>query len=268
MFIIKGDLKNTPIPFYKSMPVIVPKSKPSKVVRKRSTKKTSFAIDEPDSLYQIWTCYINIGKMLKNRGCIIEDVDELTNMDFETFKKEVEDNDMVVPSFSVENERRKYLSHVIIYPLDQVVKKNVLINIEEMLNTELPDDYIHNIIFIGTEKSTSKIKKILNDKPFAKEYGKIIYESLSLAFFYDDKVSNVICDPMRELSQEEIEELKHNDSGFDPKNLPTLLTSDPMCMYYAFPIGTIVEIIRTDDVFVKMTAYRIVKTIRQVTARG
>jgi DNA-directed RNA polymerase subunit H (RpoH/RPB5) len=250
------------------MPPIVPKPKPVKVVRKRTTKKTSLAIDEPDSLYQIWTCYINIGKMLKNRGCIPSEVEELTDVDFDTFKKEVEDNDMVVPSFSVENERRKYLSHVIIYPLDQVVKKNVLVNIEEMLSAELPEDYVHNIIFIGTEKSTSKIKKILNDKPFSKEYGKIIYESLSLAFFYDDKVSNVICDPMRELSQEEVEDLKYNDSGFDPKNLPILLTSDPMCMYYGFPTGTIVEVIRTDDVFVQMTAYRIVQTIRQVTARN
>jgi len=253
---------------YKKMAPTVPKPKSTKVVRKRTSKKTSFAVDEPDSLYQIWTCYINIGKMLKNRGCIESEVDELTDLDFETFKKEVEDNGMVVPSFSVENERRKYLSHVTIYPLDQVVKKNVLVNIEEMLNVELPDDYTHNIIFIGTEKSTSKIKKILNDKPFAKEYGKIIYESLSLAFFYDDKVSNEICDPMRELIQEEVENLKHNDSGFDPKHLPYLLTSDPMCMYYGFPTGTIVEVIRKDEVFGEMTAYRIVQTIRQVTARN
>lgn len=233
---------------------------------KAKAKSGVFTVD-PNDLLSIWNYYKNVGKMLVNRGCDKDQILEFTGLPFVEFRELAEQHDMSIIPLVVDNNRRKYVTSVTLYTLDKVDAKNILSHVEELLAEPLPEGYMHNIIFIAKEKFVSKIKKIFAERPFFKEYGKINYETFDLAFFYDDKISNIMCVPIRELSQAEVQHLKETDRGFNPDSLPALLTSDPMCMYCGFPIGTVVEIKEEDEVFGTMTMHRIVTTLRGFNMR-
>lgn len=230
---------------------------------KSGQKSIVFSVD-PNDLLSIWSYYKNIGKMLTNRGC---EKETLTDLSFVEFREHAEERDMSIEPLIVENPRRKYLTSVTLYTLDKVDAKHILSHVEDLLLHDLPEGYTHNIIFVTKEKFVSKIKKIFAERPFFKEYGKINYETFDIAFFYDDKISNIMCVPMRELSSAEVQTIKERDRGFNPDFLPALLTSDPMCMYYGFPIGTVVEIKEDDEVFGHMTMHRVVTTLRGFNMR-
>jgi DNA-directed RNA polymerase subunit H (RpoH/RPB5) len=235
--------------------------------RKRSTKDL-FVIDNINLIQQHWTCYVNIGKMLRARGCDYDETEDIINISFIDFKKMLADTDNVIPVITIENENRKYLTHVTMYPLDTVQKKSILVHLENLISQDLLDGYSHNIIFVGTDKSTPKIKKIFADRPFVKGSGKrIIYETFLLSFFFENLIDNHLVDPTREVPKEEIAELVAKDPTFVVTALPVLLTTDPISAYYGFPSGTVVEVKRTDEVFATgMTMYRYVMSQRQLMA--
>jgi hypothetical protein len=73
---------------------------------------------------------------------------------------------------------------------------------------------------------------------------------------------------MRELTSDEVLALQESDPTINIKDLPILLTSDAMSMFYGFPINSIIEVTRDDEVFATgMTAHRIVQSMRQVSMR-
>jgi len=230
-----------------------------------------FAIDKPDKMESFHLNYVNIGKMFKNRGIEDKVIEDMINMDYATFRKMVEDNNMSIPQINVVNEHRKYLTHIIIYPMDQVQKNKIMTAIKKIVSAKLPGpEYSHNVVFIGTEKSETKIKKHTIGNPFSRSDNKVVYQTFGLDFFDENIVDNELCDPMFEVSQEEYDEYVLKNPGFIKDDLPVILMNDPIVIYYGWPKNTLIKIKRKDEVdVVGCDAYRVTRTLKsQISKNG
>jgi DNA-directed RNA polymerase subunit H (RpoH/RPB5) len=207
--------------------------------------------------------------MLVARGCSDKRLSEIEEMSSLQFKNMVNDNNNTIPHITTINKRRNYKVSVILYPLDSVQKEALLNHINAIISTPIDEAQQYNIIFVATAKSLPKIKKILADRPFVKsENKKIVYESFQIDNFFENIIDNELCPKMRELTSDEVLALQESDPTINIKDLPILLTSDAMSMFYGFPINSIIEVTRDDEVFATgMTAHRIVQSMRQVSMR-
>jgi hypothetical protein len=236
---------------------------------KRKKVKDIFDIKDINSVDQLWMCYVNVAKMLIARGSTEKSIVDVTKTELIDFKNTINQNNNAVPTITCNNDKRGCTTFVTIYPLDTVQKDAILSHINGLITQEIPENYYHNVIFVATEKSLPKLKKILSDNPFVKsENKKIKYESFQIDTFFENIIDNILCPKMRELSKQEIDALVASDPTLNVEELPILLSSDAMAMFYSFPLNAVIEVQRNDEVFATgMTAYRIVKSFRQISMR-
>ena len=111
------------------------------------------------------------------------------------------------------------------------------------------------IIIYPREISSSCVKE---QGQLARENGLII-ELHPLCFFNRDITTHSLYRPHRALSAEEKAKLYEMFCVSDDSKMPALLTSDPVCRYFAFPVGTVVEILRSDGRQVATLYWRVVR---------
>ena len=185
-------------------------------------------------------------EMLSDRNYIISEED--LNLDISDFRSRLIENKINIESHNNKNENM----YVHFFLDNKSFGKKDLVNLKEYLNEKYESKNL-NIIIVLKEKPTAQIKKeLLNEE----------YNNIEI-FFVKNLLFNVTKHeiiPKHEIMEDE-EEIKKMLEEFQclPRNLPKILSSDPVAKYYGMKSGQICKITRKSKVTGESIYYRLVK---------